>query len=137
VQESLGRRRFAMTLLTLFAVLALGLSTIGTYGVIAYIVSQGTREIGIRMALGATHVDVARMIITGGMTIALGGIACGVGVALVLTRFMRSLLFDIAPTDPLTFSAIAFLIALTAFAATCVPAWSAARIDPLVSLRSE
>jgi predicted permease len=134
VDESLGRRRFAMTLLSLFAVLALGLSTVGTYGVIAYIVSQGTREIGIRMALGATHFDVARMIITGGMTIALAGIACGVGAALLLTRFMGSLLFEIAPTDPLTFSAIAWLIALTAFAATCIPAWTAARIDPLVSL---
>ena len=137
VEESLGRRRFAMTLLTLFAVLALGLSTIGTYGVIAYIVSQGRREIGIRMALGATHVDVARLIITGGMTIAFAGIAFGVAAALVLTRFMGSLLFGIAPTDPLTFAAIASLIALTALAATCVPAWSAARIDPLVSLRSE
>jgi predicted permease len=137
VEDSLGRRRFAMTLLTLFAVLALGLSTIGTYGVMAYVVSQGTREIGIRMALGATHLDVARMIVTGGMTIALAGIACGVGAALVLTRFMGTLLFEIAPSDPLTFGVIASLIALTALAATCVPAWSAARIDPLVSLRSE
>ena len=137
VEESLGRRRFAMTLLTLFAFLALGLSTIGTYGVIAYIVNQGTREIGIRLALGATHLDVARMIVLGGMAIALAGIACGVGAALVLTRFMRSLLFDVAPTDPVTFSVIAAVIALTALAATCVPAWSAARIDPLVCLRSE
>jgi predicted permease len=137
VEESLGRRRFAMTLLTLFAVLALGLSTIGTYGVMAYVVSQGTREIGIRMALGATHLDVARMIVAGGMTIALAGVACGVAAALVLTRFMGTLLFEIAPTDPWTFGAIAALIAFTALAATCVPAWSAARIDPLVSLRSE
>jgi predicted permease len=137
VGESLGRRRFAMTLLTLFALVALGLSTIGTYGVIAYVVSQGTREIGIRMALGATHTDVARMVIRGGMTIAAAGIACGVGAALVLARFMGSLLFGIAPTDPVTFGAIAGLIGLTALAATSVPAWNAARIDPLVSLRSE
>ncbi|CAN5808258.1 hypothetical protein BH18ACI5_BH18ACI5_08010 [soil metagenome] len=137
VGESLGRRRFAMTLLTLFALVALGLSTIGTYGVIAYVVSQGTREIGIRMALGATHADVAGMVIRGGMTVAAAGIAGGMAAALVLTRFMGSLLFDIAPNDPVTFGAIAALIAVTALAATCIPAWSAARIDPLVSLRSE
>ena len=137
VDESLARRRFAMTLLALFAALAFGLAAIGTYGVIAYLVSQGTREIGIRMALGATPEQVARMVVQGGMTIAALGIAAGLAGALLLTRFMESLLFGVEATDPLTFGGIVGLLALMALAATYVPARRAARIDPLISLRSE
>ncbi len=137
VDESLARRRFAMTLLSLFAALALCLAVIGTYGVIAYLVSQGTREIGIRMALGATPGRVSAMVVRGGMTIAAIGIGAGLAGALVLTRFMKSLLFEIAPTDPATFAAIVGLLAVLALAATYVPARRASRIDPLVALRTD
>jgi predicted permease len=137
VEESLARRRFAMTLLTLFALLAFGLSAIGTYGVIAYLVSQGTREIGIRMALGATPERVSRMVMRAGMSMAALGIAAGLGGALVLTRFMQSLLFGVDAADPATFTAIIILLAAMALVATYVPARRAARIDPLISLRAE
>src|SRR5687768_2071938 len=126
-----------MTLLTLFAALAFGLAAIGTYGVLAYLVSQGTREIGIRMALGATPERVAGMIVRGGMLTAAIGIGVGTVAALIVTRFMQSLLFGVEATDPLTFGAITVLLALMALAATYVPARRAARIDPLVSLRGD
>ena len=107
VDESLARRRFSMLLLTLFAALALGLAAIGTYGVLAYLVSQGTREIGIRMALGATPGRILMLIVRHGMSVALAGVALGVAGAFLLTRFMRSLLFGVSATDPLTFGGIA------------------------------
>jgi predicted permease len=135
VEESLARRRFAMTLLSLFALLAFGLAAIGTYGVMAYVVSQGTREIGIRMALGASPRTVARMVIRSGMMIAGIGIAAGVAGALLFTRFMQSQLFNVEATDPLTFAAIVGLLALTALLAAYVPARRAARIDPIDVLR--
>jgi predicted permease len=137
VDESLARRRFAMTLLALFAALAFGLAAIGTYGVIAYLVRQGTREIGIRMALGATPERVAGMVVRGGMSIAAVGIAVGLAGALLATRFMESLLFGVAATDPATFGATAGLLAVMALVAAYVPARRAARVDPLISLRSE
>jgi predicted permease len=137
VDESLARRRFAMTLLALFAALAFGLAAIGTYGVIAYLVRQGTREIGIRMALGATPERVAGMVVRGGMSIAVVGIAAGLAGALLATRFMESLLFGVAATDPATFGATAGLLAVMALVAAYVPARRAARVDPLISLRSE
>jgi predicted permease len=137
VEESLARRRFAMTLLALFAALAFGLAAIGTYGVIAYLVSQGTREIGIRMALGATPERVAQMVVRAGLSMAGLGIAVGLAGALLLTRFMRSLLFGIGAADPATFGVIVALLAIMALVAAYVPARRAARIDPLVSLRAE
>ena len=137
VDESLARRRFAMSLLGLFAALAFGLAGIGTYGVIAYLVSQGTREIGIRMALGATPERVAGMVVRGGMRLAAIGIAAGVAAALLFTQLMESQLFGVEATDPATFGTIVGLLLLMALAATYVPARRAARIDPLISLRSE
>ena len=137
VDESLARRRFAMSLLGLFAALAFGLAGIGTYGVIAYLVSQGTREIGIRMALGATSERVAGMVVRGGMRLAAIGIAAGVAAALLFTQLMESQLFGVEATDPATFGTIVGLLLLMALAATYVPARRAARIDPLISLRSE
>ena len=107
VDESLARRRFSMLLLTLFAALALGLASIGTYGVLAYLVSQGTREIGIRLALGATPRRILVLIVRHGMSVALAGVALGVAGAFLLTRFMRTLLFGVTASDPLTFAAIA------------------------------
>jgi len=137
VDESLARRRFSMLLLTLFAALALGLSAIGVYGVIAYLVSQGTRELGIRMALGATPAGILRLIVGHGMGIAAVGVCAGLMGALALTRFMRNLLFGVAPLDPATFVAVAVLLTAVALAASYLPARRAARIDPMVSLRSE
>ena len=137
VQESLARRRFSMMMLGLFAALALVLATIGIYGVMAYMVSQGTREIGIRLALGATQTNILRLVVRQGMTLALTGVGIGLAGAFMLTRLMRSLLFGVQSTDPFTFVAIAALLTLVALLASYIPARRAARIDPMVSLRCE
>jgi len=137
VDESLARRRFSMLLLGVFAGVALALATIGIYGVIAYLVSQNTREIGIRMALGATQQNILNMIVRHGMTLALSGVAIGLTGAFLLTRLIRSLLFGVQATDPFTFAGIASLLALIALLASYIPARRAARIDPVVSLRCE
>jgi putative ABC transport system permease protein len=137
VAESLARRRFSMLLLTLFAALALGLAAIGIYGVIAYLVAQGTRELGIRMALGATPHAVLLMIIRHGLAVALLGVGIGLAGAFALTRFMSSQLFGVAAGDPATFLAVSLLLTLVALAASYIPARRAAAIDVMVSLRSE
>jgi ABC-type antimicrobial peptide transport system permease subunit len=137
VDESLARRRFAMLLLTVFAGCALGLAAVGTYGVIAYLVSQGTREVGIRMALGATPGGILLMVVRQGMIVAAAGVLVGIAGAFVITRFMRGLLYGVAPSDPLTFGAIVTLLGLVALVASYAPARRAARVDPMVSLRSE
>lgn len=137
VEKSLARRRFSMVMLGLFAFLALALATIGIYGVMAYMVSQGTREIGIRLALGATQNHILRLVVRQGMILALTGVAIGLTGAFALTRLMRSLLFGVKSTDPLTFIAIAALLSFIALLASYIPARRAARIDPMVSLRCE
>jgi len=137
VQESLARRRFSMVMLALFAALALALATIGIYGVMAYMVNQGTREIGIRLALGATQKNILHLIVRQGMILALTGVAIGLAGAFALTRLMRSLLFGVRSTDPPTFVGIAALLSLIALLASYIPARRAARIDPMVSLRCE
>jgi predicted permease len=137
MEESLARRRFAMLLLALFACVALALATIGTYGVMAYLVNQGTREIGIRMALGATQMGIVRLVVWKGMALALSGVAVGLAGAFALSRLMRSLLFGVSPADPLTFVAISLLLALVTLLASYVQAHRAAHIDPIVSLRYE
>ena len=137
VSESLAQRRFAMTLLVLFALLAFGLAAIGTYGVIAYLVSQGTRELGIRMALGATPEKVAGMVVRGGMVMAVAGIGAGLAGAVVITGFMQTLLFGVQRNDPVTFGAIVLLLTATALLAAWIPARRAARIDPVISLRAD
>lgn len=137
VDESLARRRFAMLLLSVFAALALGLATIGIYGVIAYLVSQGTRELGIRLALGATPRAILMLIVRHGLVVTLSGVAAGLAGAFVLTRFMQSLLFGVSAADPLTFGGIAAALTVVALAASYLPARRAARIDPVISLRSE
>ena len=137
VDESLARRRFSMLLLTLFAALALGLAAIGIYGVIAYLVAQGTRELGIRMALGATPRGILLMIVRHGLAVALVGVGIGLAGAFALTRFMSSQLFGVAAVDPPTFLAVSLLLTGVAVAASYVPARRAAAIDPMVSLRSE
>jgi len=135
VGESLARRRFSMLLLTLFACLALALAAIGTYGVMAYLVSQGTREIGIRVALGATPGRILHLVISKGMTIALSGLALGLAGAFAFTRLISNLLFGVGATDPATFVIISLLLIVIALLASYIPARRAARVDPMVSLR--
>jgi predicted permease len=137
VEESLARRRFSMLLLTLFACVALILATIGTYGVMAYLVSQGTREIGIRIALGATQRCIVRLVVWKGMALALCGVAAGLAGALALSRLLQSLLFGVRPDDPLTFVVISLGLTLITLLASYIPAHRAAQIDPIVSLRYE
>jgi predicted permease len=137
VEESLARRRFSMLLLGIFAGMALVLATIGIYGVMAYLVNQGTREIGIRMAIGATQREIVRLVVFQGMTLAITGVAAGLAAAFVFTRLMRSLLFGISSADPVTFAGISLLLTLVALLATYIPARRAARIDPILCLRSE
>ena len=137
VQESLARRRFSMLLLVLFACVALVLATIGTYGVMAYLVNQGTREIGIRIALGATQRGIVRLVVWKGMALALCGVAAGLAGAFVLSRLMQSLLFGVRPDDPLTFVVMSLMLMIITFLASYIPAQRAARIDPIVSLRYE
>ncbi len=135
--ESIVPRRFNLFLLGTFAAAALLLALVGIYGVIAYSVSQRTHEIGVRAALGASGGEIVRMIVRQGMTIVLAGIAGGLAAAFGLTRWMASLLFDVRPADPATFAAVALLLIATASAASWIPARKAARVDPLVALRSE
>ena len=137
LEESLSQRRFAMLLLALFAGVALALAAIGTYGVMAYLVNQGTREIGIRIALGATHRAIVRLIVWKGLALGLCGVAIGSVGAFAVARLMRSLLFGVTPSDPYTFILIPLLLTLITLLASYIPAHRAAQIDPIVSLRDE
>jgi predicted permease len=137
VNESLARRRFSTLLLGIFARVALALATIGIYGVIAYLVNQGTRELGIRIALGASQRNIVSLVVRQGMTLAFSGVMIGLAAAFLLTRLIRSLLFGVDATDPITFAGISLLLAMIALVASYIPAQRAARIDPLISLRSE
>ena len=132
---SLAQQRFNMLLLGLFAALALILAAVGIYGAMAYAVNQRRHEIGIRIALGAQRSDVLRIILADGANIALFGVASGIAGALVLTRLMASLLFDVKPTDPATFVGVAILLAVVALAACYIPARRAMRVDPMAALR--
>ena len=137
LEESLAQRRFAMLLLTLFAGVALALAVIGTYGVMSYLVNQGTREIGIRIAMGATRGTIERLIVWKGLALALCGVAIGTTGAFAVSRLMRSLLFGVSPFDPFTFVVISLLLALVTLLASYIPARRVARIDPIVALRDE
>ena len=137
VNQSLARRKFSTILLALFAGFALMLAVIGVYGVMAYLVSQGTREIGIRMALGATQPKILKFVMAQGMTLAFSGMALGLAAARLLSRTMSGMLFGVRANDPVTFCAISVLLALVALAATYIPAMRAARVDPMQCLRSE
>jgi putative ABC transport system permease protein len=129
--------RFSTLLLAVFAGVALLLAAAGIYGVISYSVTRRTREIGVRMALGAQRRDVLRLMVGQGMKPALIGLLVGLASAYGLTRFMTALLFNVTPTDPLTFGAVAMLLLLVALAACYVPARRAAKVDPMVALRHE
>jgi len=134
---TLAQRRFTLFLTGLFAALALLLAAVGLYGVMSYLVAQRTREVGIRMALGAQPGDVVRLMLGQGLLLALAGVGLGVAGALAISRMLAGMLFGISATDWLTFAAVALTLTCVALAATYVPARRAARVDPLVALRYE
>jgi putative ABC transport system permease protein len=137
VSSSAAGDRFNTLLLGAFAAIALLLTAAGIFGVLSYLVTQRTREIGLRMALGAQPKEVLRVIVGHGMRFVLLGLCIGVAAALVVTRWMSSVLFDVKPTDPLTFAAVAVLLTAVAFLASYIPARRAMRVDPMVALRYE
>ena len=137
VAQSVAARRFSMLLLTVFAVVALALASLGIYGLMSYAVAQRTREIGVRMALGAEVSDVLKLVIGQGMKLVFVGVALGLVASVALTRTMKTLLFGVSATDPVTFAAIALLLTAVALLACFVPARRAARVNPMIALRGE
>jgi putative ABC transport system permease protein len=137
VDRALVGRKLATWLLALFACAALLLAAVGIYGVMSYSVSQRTREIGLRMALGARGGDVLRLILGQGLRLIGLGIVTGCAGAVMLTHLMRKLLFGVSATDPLTIAGVGLLLAVVAFVACLVPAWRAAKVDPMIVLRAE
>ncbi|MGA7312462.1 MAG: ABC transporter permease [Silvibacterium sp.] len=135
--NSLARRRFTLLVLGIFAAISLGLAVIGIYGLIAYLVGQGSREVGIRLALGATPANIKALIVRGGMVLVFWGVGIGIAGALTVSRLMRSLLFGVGANDLVTFVAVPSLLASIAFIASYIPARRASRIDPSISLRCE
>jgi putative ABC transport system permease protein len=137
VARSLGRPRLTLSLMSLFGVVALLLAAIGLYGVVAFSVSQRVREIGLRMALGASSSDVSRLVLREGLKLALAGVALGVVGAFFAGRFLESMLYEVEPRDPMTLVVIAVLLVGVALVASYLPARRASRIDPFVALRTE
>jgi putative ABC transport system permease protein len=137
VAKSVGPRRFMMVLLELFGAVALLMTAIGVYGVIAYSVAERTREIGIRAALGASSRDIVRLVVGGGMAVVGGGLVAGVAIAVAVTRYLEGSLFNVSATDPSTFGAVAVVLMLVALAAQSVPVIRAMRVDPTVALKAE
>jgi putative ABC transport system permease protein len=135
--DSVGTRRLAMSLFSLFAVTALLLTAIGLYGVMAYSVSQRTREMGIRIALGAQTGNVLRLVVKQGMILALIGVVLGLSTSFAMTRLMRTMLYEVSATDPVTFIFAPVLIGVVALLACWIPARRAAKVDPIVALRNE
>jgi predicted permease len=135
--DSLARQRFASTMLGAFALFALLLASVGLYGVMSYLVSQSTRDIGVRMALGARPGDILGMVVRQGMELSGVGIVAGLVGALAVTRVMASLLFGVSAMDAATFAMVPAILATVALAATAIPALRATRVDPVVALREE
>jgi len=137
VADSLATRRFSMTLLGLFAVAASLLAAVGLYGVLSYSITERRREIGVRMALGAQTSDVLKLVTAQGMRLALIGVVLGLLGSFALTRMMKSLLFGVGATDPVTFAVVALLLGVVGFVACYIPARRATKVDPLIALRCE
>ena len=137
VSKLAGRPRFETALLAFFALSGLLLAIIGLYGVISYLVTQRTREIGVRMALGATRLDILRLVAGEGVSMIVLGGAIGLGAAVAASQLLRSMLFNVGPHDTATYATAVLLLALVALAATLVPARTAMRVEPVAALREE
>jgi len=137
LSDSIAPRRFSLRLITVFSVAALLLAMTGIYGVVSYTVTERTPEIGIRLALGAARTRIFRLILGQGAKVVLFGIALGLAGALALTRVIRSLLFGVTPSDPLTFATVSVLLMVVALLACSLPAHRATKVDPLTALRNE
>jgi len=137
VSAALSERRFSMEMVGLFALTALLLAALGIYGVVSYMVSERTHEIGIRLALGAQQQNILRMILRQGLGLAIAGAAVGLACALIVSHLVAGLLYGVRPTDPLTFAGVALLLVGVALLACYIPARRAIRVDPLVALRYE
>jgi predicted permease len=137
IYKSAAQPRFQAFLLSCFALIALALAAIGLYGLLSYMVVQRTLEIGLRMALGARRADVLRMIVLRGLTLALAGVGIGIAACAVLTRLISGMLFEVRPTDPVIFAGTAALLLAVSFAASSAPAFRAARLDPMRTLREQ
>ena len=135
LSESLQERRFTLAILGSFALIALMLTGVGVYGLISFSTRQRTHEIGVRMALGAQTRDILKMIIRQGLVLTASGVGLGLLGAVILTRFLQSMLFGVSATDPLTFIIISLLLAAVALVASYIPARRAMRVDPMVALR--
>jgi putative ABC transport system permease protein len=137
LSASLSERRFSMEMVGLFAMTALLLAGLGIYGVISYIVSERTHEIGIRLALGAQSRNILRMVLREGLGLAIAGTAVGLVCALIVSRLMAGVLYGVRPTDPLTFAGVTILLIGVSLLACYIPARRAMRVDPIVALRYE
>jgi len=137
VASAVATPRLTGILLGAFAAVALALAAIGIYGVVAYQVSQRTREIGIRLAIGADRAKVISMVLRHGLSLAAAGIAVGFAGALALTQLMQGLLYQVRPHDAATFAAVGVALLFTALAASLLPAWRATRVAPTVALRAQ
>jgi putative ABC transport system permease protein len=135
--ENVAAPRFRTLVLGIFAAVAVCLAMAGVYGVMAYLVGQRSNEIGLRMALGASPRDISRLVLGQGMTLAGAGLLLGLAGAFVATRVLGSMLFEVKPSDPMTYAAVAILLAIVALAASYIPAHRASKVDPLVALRQE
>ena len=136
-EETVAPRKLSVLLLSLFSGVALVLGALGIYGVLAYVVSGRTHEIGVRMALGAKPGDVNRLLLGQGARVILTGVALGIVAALVLTNLLRSMLFGVSATDPIIFAGVALLLSAVALLASYIPARAAEALDPMVALRYE
>lgn len=137
IEGTTGPRRFSMVLLAIFSSLAAVLAAIGLYGVMSFTVTQRSKELGVRLALGAVPHDVLRLVLTQGMRLVVVGVGIGLAAALILSRVLQTMLFNVSTTDPLTFVLISILLLGVTLLATWLPARRATRVDPVVVLRDE
>jgi len=137
MQESVAEPRFSTLLIGAFALLALSLASVGIYGVISYSTTQRSREVGIRVALGAVRLDIMRLVVGQALLLSLAGIAAGLIGALVLTRYLAGMLYDIRPTSPLVFAGVSLFLVAISLLASLIPATRATKVGPAMALRYE